>query len=140
VPTGGEALYDVKGCNMCHGVEGEGAPPDARWAALPLKGRRLDLAQILARLRAGGDQHGKVNPFTPAQLAESELRQILAWLGGDGAPAGAYVVPENRRVILLAFEVAGQPMTGKDGLIQMVVGMDDFVGRLSHWVSEIDVQ
>jgi cytochrome c553 len=140
VPAGGEALYDVKGCNGCHGADGEGAPPGAHRPAPALQGRPLDVAQTFARLPAGGDQHGTATAFTPAQLSEAELRQILAWLAGDRGSAGSYVVPENRRVTLLAFEVGGQPLTGKDGLIQMVVAMDDFVGRFSHWVSEIDVQ
>jgi cytochrome c553 len=140
VPSGGEALYDVKGCNMCHGAEGEGSPADARRTAPVIRKRGLELAQTLARLRAGGDQHGKLNPFTPPQLSEAGLRQILDWLGGEGSSAGGYVVPENRRVILLAYEEGGRPITGQDGLIQMVVGMDDAVGRFSHWVSEIEAQ
>jgi cytochrome c553 len=140
VPAGGEALYDVKGCSGCHGADGEGALPGAHMPAPALKGRPLDVAQTFARLRAGGEEHGKANAFTPPQLSEAELRQILAWLAGDRASAGGYVVPENRRVTLLAFEAGGQPLTGKDGLIQLVVAMDDFVGRFSHWVSEIDIQ
>ena len=139
VPSGGEALYHVKGCNECHGVADEGAPADALRAGPALKARQLDFTAALARLRAGRAQHSYIDPYAPSQLADAELA-ILDWLGGQGAPAGSYVVPENRRVTLLAFEEDGQPMTGKDGLIQMVVGMDDFVNRFSHWVSEIEVQ
>jgi cytochrome c551/c552 len=138
--TGGEALYSVKGCNGCHGFDGEGAPKGAKRTGPMLKGRSLDPAAVLARLRAGQADHGTANPFPPEQLTEAELQQILEWFAGKDAPAGRYAVPENRRDILLAFERDGQPITGKEGLIQMVVGMDDFVGRFSHWVSEIDAQ
>jgi hypothetical protein len=31
-------------------------------------------------------------------------------------------------------------MTGRDGLIQMVVGFDEFASRYSHWVSEVRVR
>ena len=138
--TGGEALFHVKGCNECHGVDGEGAPKEAMRAGPALRERVLDLAVVLAKLRAGGSQHSYINPYTPSQLTEADLSQILAWLAGKDVGASRYVVPESRRVILLAFEQDGQPMTGRDGLIQMVVGMDDFVNRFSHWVSEIDVE
>ena len=138
--AGGEALFHVKGCNECHGVDGEGAPKEAMRAGPALRERFLDLAVVLAKLRAGGSQHSYINPYTPLQLTEADLRQILAWLAGKGLGASRYLVPESRRVILLAFEQDGQPMTGRDGLIHMVVGMDDFVNRFSHWVSEIDVE
>jgi cytochrome c553 len=137
--TGGEALFDVKACNECHGVEGEGAPKDALRAGPALRERSLDFDAVRARLRTGRDRHSYINPYTPLQLSVAELRQILDWLAGKPASAGGYVVPENRRAILLAFERDGQPIAGSDGLIQMVVGMDDYVNRFSHWVSEIDV-
>jgi mono/diheme cytochrome c family protein len=138
--TGGEALFHVKGCNECHGVDGEGAPKEAMRAGPALRERSLDFAAVLAKVRAGRAQHSYINPYTPSQLTEADLRQILDWLAGKGPSVGGYVVPESRGVILLAFEQDGQPMTGRDGLIQMVVGMDDFVNRFSHWVSEIDVE
>jgi mono/diheme cytochrome c family protein len=138
--SGGEALFRVKACNECHGVDGEGAPKDSLRAGPALRDRSLDLPAVLARLRAGRNQHSYINPYTSEQLTESELRQILDWLSGKRASAGSYVVPENRRAILLALERDGQPITGNEGLIQMVVGMDDYVNRFSHWVSEINVE
>jgi hypothetical protein len=42
--------------------------------------------------------------------------------------------------MLLAYEEDGQPVTGRDGVIRMVVGMDDYVNRLAHRVSEIDAE
>jgi len=140
VPTGGEALFNIKSCNECHGIDGEGAPKDAVRAGPMLKGRSLDPAAVLARLRSGRAQHGYIIPYAPDQLAEADLQQILDWLAGKDAAVGAYTVPENRRMTLLAFEEDGQPMTGRDGLIQMVVGMDDYVNRFAHWVSDIDAE
>ena len=138
VPAGGEALFDVKGCSMCHGPAGEGVTQGSK-PAPALRNRHLDFGQAFARLQAGGDQHGSP-AFTPSQLAEVELKQILGWLDGEAPSPGGYVLPENRRLILLAYEEGGRPITGKEGLIQLVVAMDDFVGRLSHWVSDIDMQ
>jgi DMSO/TMAO reductase YedYZ molybdopterin-dependent catalytic subunit len=42
-------------------------------------------------------------------------------------------------VVLLAYERDGQPLPGRDGLIQLVVGQDEFAGRYSHWVKTITV-
>jgi hypothetical protein len=36
------------------------------------------------------------------------------WLDGDASSAGGYTLPESRRLILLAYEVGGQPLTGQD--------------------------
>ncbi len=41
---------------------------------------------------------------------------------------------------MLACERDGRPMTGREGLIQLVVGADEFASRYSHWVSEIRVR
>jgi hypothetical protein len=90
-------------------------------------------------LRAGGDQHG-ASAFSIEQLTDSELEQIVDWLVRGSAAGGSYVVPENRRTVVLAWEYDGQPLTGADGLIQMVVAMDDYVGRFSHWVSDIEAE
>jgi len=41
---------------------------------------------------------------------------------------------------VLAYERDGKPMTGREGLIQLVVGADEFASRYSHWVSEVRVR
>jgi hypothetical protein len=42
--------------------------------------------------------------------------------------------------VVLAYERGGKPMTGREGLIQLVVGADEFASRYSHWVSELRVR
>ena len=136
--AGGEALYDVKGCNECHGVHGEGTAPPGKPPAPALKGRGLKLQEVLPRLRAGGERHDKIDVYTESRLPESDLADILAWLDGSSEATPRYVVPPERRAIVLAYLKNGVRMTGREGLIQLVVAMDEFAGRYSHWVSEIE--
>ena len=49
-------------------------------------------------------------------------------------------LPPARQAVLLAWERDGRPMTGREGLIQLVVGADEFASRYSHWVSEVRVR
>ncbi len=137
----GEALYAVKGCNECHGVQGEGSVPSGKRPAPALGGRDWDVDGELALLRTGRDSHGGMNPYTPDQLSRADLAAILDWFGNPTTrvKAEAYQPPPDKRVVLLAYERDGRPMTGRDGLIQLVVGPDEFASRYSHWVKTIEV-
>ena len=136
--TGGEALYNVKGCNECHGADGEGTAPRGKKPAPALKGRDLKPQQVVPLLRGGDKRHTKADVYTATLLSDSDLAEILAWLNGSGAAEPRYVVPPERRPILLAYLKNGQRMAGSDGLIQLVVAMDDYANRYSHWVGEIE--
>jgi hypothetical protein len=45
-----------------------------------------------------------------------------------------------RRLVLLAYERDGLDLSARDGLIQLIVGADEFASRYSHWVSAIRVE
>jgi tungstate transport system substrate-binding protein len=139
-PKGGEALYDVKGCNECHGVNGEGTSPKGKIPAPPLAGKEWSFNIVKTVLRTGKDAHGGVNPYTEAQLSDADLQLMLDWFKDPKAPAKGYTVDAAKLVTLLAYEKNGKPMTGKDGRIQLIVGMDEFAGRYSHWVKTIEVK
>ena len=138
----GEALYAVKGCNECHGVQGEGSAPGGKRPAPALGGRAWDVDGELALLRTGRDSHGGMMPYTPDQLSRADLSAILEGFGNPSARAKSepYQPRPERRAILLAYERDGRPMTGRDGLVQLVVGPDEFASRYSHWVTMIEVQ
>ncbi len=138
----GEALYNSKGCNECHGVSGEGSDPSARRPTPALAGRDLQFDAVRDVIRSGGDRHARINPYTPAQLSDDDLKRMLAWLAKPGAAPAAppAPVPRDRRVILLAYERDGKPLGAADGLIQLVVGADEFAGRYAHWVAAVHVQ
>jgi len=136
----GAALYNIKGCNECHGIRGEGTAPAGKKAAPALAGRTLALDAVLTQMRAGGDAHGGINPYPESQLARGELQAILDYYSGSkAAAADTFVPPSERRSVLLAYEKEGQPATGKDGLIQLIVGPDEAASRYSHWVKTIEV-
>jgi mono/diheme cytochrome c family protein len=138
----GEALYAVKGCNECHGVQGEGSAPGGKRPAPALGGRAWDVDGELALLRTGRDSHGGMIPYTLDQLSRADLSAILEWFGNPSARARSdpYQPRPDRGAILLAYERDGRPMTGRDGLVQLVVGPDEFASRYSHWVTTIEVQ
>ncbi len=136
--AGGEALYDVKGCNECHGANGEGTAPAGKRPAPALRDRGLKPEEVLSRLRTGGERHARIDVYTDQHLSESDLGAIVSWLNGSADATPRYVVPAERRATLLAYRKNGKRIEGGDGLIQLVVGMDDFAGRYSHWVSEIE--
>jgi tungstate transport system substrate-binding protein len=153
-PRGGEALYNVKGCNECHGVEGEGTAPAGKRPAPRLAGAAWDPDRVRRVLRSGHDAHGGLNPYDDAQLNDRDLRAILSWLddshpspkaaqgppaSGARAPAAAWLPDSRRTLTLVAYEKNGKPMTGRDGLLQLVVGIDQFAGRYAHWVASIEV-
>jgi tungstate transport system substrate-binding protein len=137
---GGEALYRVKGCNECHGVSGEGTAPAGKRPAPALAGEKWPLDQTLAFLRQGGSAHAGVLPYPPEQLSEGELAQMLAWFADPDKPAGDYAIPAALRRVILADERDGRPITGRNGLLQLVVASDQGAGRFSHWVAKIEVK
>jgi len=138
----GEGLYRAKGCNECHGPGAEGTSPEGKRPAPKLLGESFPVAETTRMIRTGTDQHDGINAYTAARLSDAELAAILAWLARPGRTGvgDAFPVPPAKRAALLAYERDGRPMTGRDGLIQLVVGFDEFASRYSHWVSEIRVR
>ncbi len=141
-PRGGEALYNIKGCNECHGVNGEGTSPSGKRPAPALAGKDWNYSGVKSVIRTGREVHAGINPYTEAQLSDTELYAILDWLRKPDAPVpiDGFRVHHSRMVTLLAYEKDGKAITGKDGLIQMIVGMDEFAGRYSRWVETIEVR
>ncbi len=137
---GGEAVYRVKGCNECHGVDAEGTAPAGKRPAPALAGQKWPEETTRNFLRTGGDAHAGVLPYTPDQLSDAELAQMLAWFADPKKPSGDYAVPKDRRQIILAVERDGRPITGRHGLLQLVVAGDQGAGRFSHWVDKIEVK
>jgi tungstate transport system substrate-binding protein len=141
-PKGGEVLYDVKGCNECHGVNGEGTAPKGKTPTPMLVGATWLADTVLKTLRTGKDAHGGVNPYTEQQLSEAELAQLLAWFKAPkAAPAdAAYTIDPAKQVAILAYEKNGKAMNGHDGILQLIVAFDQFAGRYSHWVQSIEAK
>lgn len=141
-PQGGEALYNIKGCNECHGVDGEGTAPRGKRPAPALARKEWSYDTVRAIIRTGKDAHAGINPYAEPQLSDTDLRAILDWLRSPRSPRsfGTFTVDPAKIVTLLAYERDNRPMTGKDGLIQLIVGMDEFAGRYSHWVQTIEVK
>ena len=141
-PRGGEVLYNIKGCNECHGFNGEGTAPVDHPPAPALINLKFDLDYVAEIIRKGKDYHANINPFTKEQVNDSELKQIMDWLEKPNAPIpeGAYKVDPAKQRAILAYKMNGENMTAEDGLIQLIVEMDEFSSRYSHWVSKIEVQ
>jgi tungstate transport system substrate-binding protein len=137
----GEGLYHSKGCNECHGMRAEGSAPPGRLATPALTGCVWDVDKTLGLLRSGRPVHGNMNGYTPEQLSRADLAAILDWHGNPGTRAKqeAFQPPPDRRVMVLAYERDGKPMTGREGLIQLLVGGDDFASRYAHWVKSIEL-
>ncbi|MEW5983190.1 MAG: substrate-binding domain-containing protein [Acidobacteriota bacterium] len=137
----GEALYNVKGCNECHGVDAEGTSPPGKAPAPRLAGRAFDTA-ALTRLLHSGAGHADISAYTPARITEADVRDIMAWLDPASPPRRGlpYVVAGIKQSVLLAYERDGADLSARDGLIQLVVGVDEFASRFSHWVSAIRVE
>ncbi len=142
--TAGDALYNAKGCNECHGVDGEGSAPAGKRPVPAIAGKAARPFDFLKSvLRAGGSRHGGLNPYSDTQLTDADLKQMAAYLANpaSGSVSGSQTVADRkRRTIMLAFERDGQPLDGAGGLLQLVVGTDEFAGRYAHWVSAIHVQ
>ncbi len=51
----------------------------------------------------------------------------------------AYRPPPGRQAIIIAYDRNGRPAAGREGLLQLVVGPDEFAGRYSHWVKSVEV-
>jgi tungstate transport system substrate-binding protein len=138
----GEGLYLAKGCNECHGLRAEGTSPEGKRPAPKLMGQAFPVADTMSMIRTGTGQHQGISAYTEARLSDADLAAILGWLAKPARTGSAdvFAVPEARRAIVLAYERDGKPMTGRDGLIQLVVGADEFASRYSHWVSEIRVR
>jgi hypothetical protein len=100
------------------------------------------VAETTSMIRTGTGQHEGITAYTAARLSDAELNAILGWLAKPARTGNAdlFVVPEARRAVLLAYERDGKPMTGREGLVQLVVGADEFASRYSHWVSEVRVR
>jgi tungstate transport system substrate-binding protein len=137
----GAALYNVKGCNECHGVDAEGTAPSGKRPAPALAGRTFAPGRVSTVLRTGGNAHAAINPYTEAQFSASDLRTLLLWLQKPTrtVKGDAYQPPPERQAILLAFERDGRLATGCEGLLQLVVGPDQFAGRYSHWVKSVEL-
>jgi tungstate transport system substrate-binding protein len=138
----GEGLYLAKGCNECHGLRAEGTSPEGKRPAPKLMGQAYPVPETTSMIRTGAGQHEGITAYTADRLSDGELATILGWLAKPDriGKADPFVVPEARRAVLLAYERDGRPMTGREGLIQLIVGADEFASRYSHWVSEIRVR
>jgi mono/diheme cytochrome c family protein len=138
----GQGLYLAKGCNECHGLRAEGTSPAGKRPAPKLIGQAFPVHDTTSMIRTGTGQHEGISAYTEARLSDAELAGILGWLAkpAGNAAADPFVVPEARRAVVLAYERDGKPMTGHQGLIQLVGGADEFASRYSHWVSEVRVR
>ncbi len=135
----GAAFYHVKGCNECHGLNAEGTAPSGKRAAPALAGRAFAPGYAENVVRTGGDAHAAVSPYTEAQVSAADLGTLLSWLRKPTrtVKGDAYQPPPGRQAIVTAFECDGRPATPRDGLLQLVVGPDEFAGRYSHWVKSV---
>lgn len=137
-----EALYYAKGCNECHGTDGEGTRAGRADAVPPLRERRFDVAATVAMIHGAVGAHAGLEAYTAARVSRQEIASILEYL--SGSPADPRAAPGEGRIparpILLCYERDGRPMTGADGLIQLVVAADEFASRYSHWVASIRVE
>jgi tungstate transport system substrate-binding protein len=137
----GAALYNVKGCNECHGVGAEGTAPPGKRPAPKLAGLTSPPGRLEKVLRTGGDLHAAIRPYTTAQLSETDLQRLATWLQRPtlAVRGDAYQPPPGRQAIIIAYDRDGKPATGREGLLQLVVGPDEFAGRYSHWVKSVEV-
>jgi cytochrome c551/c552 len=138
----GEGLYRTKGCNECHGLRAEGTRPEGKRPAPKLLGESFPVAETTSMIRNGTGQHAGITAYTANRLPDADLATILGWLAKPARSGGAdlFVVPAARQAMVLAYERDGRPMTGREGLVQLVVGADEFASRYSHWVSEVRVR
>jgi tungstate transport system substrate-binding protein len=138
----GEGLYRAKGCNECHGVRAQGTAPEGKRPAPKLLGESFPVAETTNMIRTGTLQHAGITAYTADRLSDAELAAILGWLARPGRTGGkdVFAIPLAQQAVVLAYERDGKPMTGRDGLIQLVVGFDQFASRYSHWVSEVRVR
>jgi cytochrome c551/c552 len=137
-PKGGEALADSYGCTECHGYAGEGTAPAGKTPTPALAGKGWTAEALGVLMRAG---HGGILPYKEEQMSDEDIAAIALWLEDPAAepPADAYAVPEEQMVTLLAYERNGEEMNGRDGLLQLIMGMDKYTSRYAHWVKTIEL-
>jgi tungstate transport system substrate-binding protein len=138
----GEALWAGKGCNECHGTDAEGTHTPGHPPAPALRGHAFDVTPTLAMIHGGMGAHAGINAYTPTRLSRDELSAILGWLA---EPTRAASLPPSastghKKPTILCYELDGKPLAAADGLIQLVVGTDEFASRYSHWVARIRVE
>ena len=87
-------------------------------------------------------KHGGINPFTPEQMSDADIAEIALWLKDPkaAAPDGAYSIPAEKQIVLLAYDKNGAPANGRAGLIQMIDAADKYTSRYAHWVQNIEVK
>jgi tungstate transport system substrate-binding protein len=136
----GEGLYLAKGCNECHGRRAGGSAPVGKRPAPRLAGRIGSSADSSSLVRDPA-RHAGITEYTVDRLSTDDLLVILGWLKNPSRTGSdmSYQVHPASRAVVLAYERDGQPMTGRDGLIQLVVGPDQFASRYAHWVSAVRV-
>jgi len=138
----GEGLYRAKGCNECHGLRAEGTHPEGKRPAPKLAGVSVPATDTVRMIRTGTKQHAGITAYTADRLSDTDLKAIIAWLARPDRAGrqDLYRVPPAKEAVVLAFERDGRPMSGREGLIQLVVGPDEFASRYSHWVAEVRVR
>lgn len=138
-PMGGQALADSYGCTECHGMLGEGTAPKGKTPTPAIANKNWSFEALSMILR---QSHGAINPYTPEQMSDEDIKEIALWLQDIEAPApdGAYVVPADQMTTLLAYMLNDEPMTGRDGLIQMIKVADKYSSRYAHWVAKIELK
>jgi tungstate transport system substrate-binding protein len=135
----GERVYLAKGCNECHGADGEGTAPAGKRPAPPLSRRACDAGTIASIIRDPA-RHAGIPCYSAAAFADPDVAAMVEWLNNPTAPPAAPAAGPESRVVVLAYERDGRPMTGRDGLIQLIVSNDEFASRYSHWVTSITVR
>ena len=80
-------------------------------------------------------------PYTVEQMSDADLAEIALWLDDPTAapPADAYAAPADTEPGILAYERNGQPMNGRDGLIQLIMPADKYTSRYAHWVASMEL-
>ena len=137
---GGQALADSYGCTECHGMMGEGTAPKGKTPTPAIAGTPwANAAALTPFLR---ETHGGINPYTPEQMSDADIAEIALWLKDPkaAAPDGAYSIPAEKQVVLLAYDKNGEPANGRAGLIQMIDAADKYTSRYAHWVQNIEVK
>jgi len=139
----GEGLYRAKGCNECHGLRAEGTDPEGKGPAPKLAGVPFPVTATTAMIRTATKQHSGITAYTADRLSDSDVTAMLQWLARPPRPGQqrvVYTVPLAKQAVLLAYERDGRQLTGREGLIQLVVGPDEFASRYAHWVAEVRVR
>jgi tungstate transport system substrate-binding protein len=138
----GEQVYLAKGCNECHGADGEGTAPAGKRPAPALARQAFDAATLAAIIRDPA-RHAGIRYYTAAAFADPDVAAMIEWLNNPAAASPQRATSASTpasRVVVLAYERDGRPMTGRDGLVQLVAASDEFASRYAHWVASITVR